>query len=413
MKRVWTIILCLLLVSAVALTALAANDTKFTVTADKTTVTRGETINVEIFLEGTDLLTSLSYIPNNSSDYYTIGRHYINKDVLEENGSAAILNFTESAGLTVVGYTDYDTEKDIAVTINGMILRLPITIKADAPFGEFTVTKAANIKNGANQVLFNVIEDTITVVCDHVNSAYVQLDGATHKLSCPDCGFEDVAQHTWDEGQVTTEPNCKDTGVKTFTCACGETKTESIPVSDVHTFGAWTSVDAESHIRICGVCEKEETGAHNYTLGKCDDCFFMEPYTVTFAFEDGTVIATATYHYGDTVTVPADPTKEADAVGTYTFTGWDKEIVAVEDNTTYTALFDCEHNDPDLDGTGAVTDADAIYLLRYTLFPEDYPAFEKMMDINNDGQVTDADAIYLLRHTLFPEDYPLYPKKEQ
>ena len=136
-------------------------------------------------------------------------------------------------------------------------------------------------------------------------------------------------------------------------------------------------------------------------------------YTVTFAFADGTVIATATYHYGDTVTVPADPTKEADAVGSYTFTGWDKEIVAVEDNTTYTALFDCEHNDPDLDGTGAVTDADAIYLLRYTLFPEDYPAFEEMMDVNSDGQVTDADAIYLLRHTLFPEDYPLYPKKEK
>lgn len=33
-------------------------------------------------------------------------------------------------------------------------------------------------------------------------------------------------------------------------------------------------------------------------------------------------------------------------------------------------------------------------------------------DFTGDGQVTDADAIYLLRNTLFPESYPLYPKKE-
>lgn len=60
----------------------------------------------------------------------------------------------------------------------------------------------------------------------------------------------------------------------------------------------------------------------------------------------------------------------------------------------------------DFNGDGQVTDADAVYLLRYTLFPEDYPISQNG-DMNNSGQVTDADAVYLLRHTLFPGDYPL------
>lgn len=64
----------------------------------------------------------------------------------------------------------------------------------------------------------------------------------------------------------------------------------------------------------------------------------------------------------------------------------------------------------DMNGDGIVTDADAIYLLRNTLFgEEDYP-LESPGDVNGDGIVTDADAIYLLRYTLFGEDdYPLYP----
>ena len=60
----------------------------------------------------------------------------------------------------------------------------------------------------------------------------------------------------------------------------------------------------------------------------------------------------------------------------------------------------------DMNGDYQVTDADAIYLLRYTLFPDSYP-IDQDGDFNLDGQVTDADAIYLLRHTLFPENYPL------
>ena len=43
--------------------------------------------------------------------------------------------------------------------------------------------------------------------------------------------YEKAEEHThsFDEGKVTTEPTCTEKGVKTFTCSCGETRTEEIP----------------------------------------------------------------------------------------------------------------------------------------------------------------------------------------
>ncbi len=62
-------------------------------------------------------------------------------------------------------------------------------------------------------------------------------------------------------------------------------------------------------------------------------------YIVEFVNSDGTVLSSKTYHYGDTVDVPADPTKEADNSYTYTFNGWNQEVVACAGNTTYRATY--------------------------------------------------------------------------
>ena len=51
-------------------------------------------------------------------------------------------------------------------------------------------------------------------------------------------------------------------------------------------------------------------------------------------------------------------------------------------------------------------------LLPIDTWAEEYPIVGNG-DVNNDGTVTDADAVYLLRYTLFPEEYPLYPQKEE
>ena len=62
-------------------------------------------------------------------------------------------------------------------------------------------------------------------------------------------------------------------------------------------------------------------------------------YTVVFKDENGTVLSTNTYHYGDEVVAPTAPTKEADDEYTYTFAGWDEEIVACAGDATYTATY--------------------------------------------------------------------------
>ncbi|MBQ7778871.1 MAG: leucine-rich repeat domain-containing protein [Clostridia bacterium] len=60
----------------------------------------------------------------------------------------------------------------------------------------------------------------------------------------------------------------------------------------------------------------------------------------------------------------------------------------------------------DTDGDGDVDVADAVYLLRHVLKPQDYPVTAES-DMDGDEDTDVADAVYLLRHTLMPSKYPL------
>ena len=63
----------------------------------------------------------------------------------------------------------------------------------------------------------------------------------------------------------------------------------------------------------------------------------------------------------------------------------------------------------DMDGDGMVSDADAMYLLRYTLFGESRYPLNQGGDVDGSGNISDADAMYLLRYTLFGDSrYPLH-----
>ena len=61
---------------------------------------------------------------------------------------------------------------------------------------------------------------------------------------------------------------------------------------------------------------------------------------------------------------------------------------------------------PDVNGNGTVDKDDAIYLLRYVVYPDKYP-INTFCDFNDSGAVDKDDAIYLLRHVVYPDKYPL------
>lgn len=65
--------------------------------------------------------------------------------------------------------------------------------------------------------------------------------------------------HTWDEGKITKEATCSETGVKTYTCSrCGGTKTEEIPK---------TKHDYEEHVVKAPTCTKK--GVSYYVCKNC------------------------------------------------------------------------------------------------------------------------------------------------
>ena len=79
-------------------------------------------------------------------------------------------------------------------------------------------------------------------------------------------------------------------------------------------------------------------------------------YTYKFVNFDGKVLKSETVDYGTLPTAPANPSRPATKEFTYTFSGWDKEIVAVTGDVVYTAQYTSTKNKytykfVDFDGT--------------------------------------------------------------
>ncbi|MBO5756668.1 MAG: hypothetical protein J6S28_03125, partial [Clostridia bacterium] len=106
----------------------------------------------------------------------------------------------------------------------------------------------------------------------------------------------------------------------------GETPTKAATAQYTYTFAGWNTAIAT----VTG----DATYAATYTET-------VNKYTITFVDEDGeTVLWSGEFDYGATpVFGGAPPTKAATAQYTYTFAGWNTEIVSVTGAATYTATY--------------------------------------------------------------------------
>ena len=182
--------------------------------------------------------------------------------------------------------------------------------------------------------------------------------------TCSRCDYSTYAEisalgHSYQS--VVSTPTCTKKGFTTYTCShCGDSYIADYRDALGHKYGepewVWTGHEAKAKFT-CSVCydivtvnatvtEAEDKGIITYTA----TAVFNEKsysnkkteyieYTVKFVDYDGTVLSEKTYHYGDTVTVPNDPVRQADNTYTYTFKGWDKAIEKVTKDQTYTAVY--------------------------------------------------------------------------
>ena len=97
------------------------------------------------------------------------------------------------------------------------------------------------------------------------------------------------------------------------------------------------------------ICLYALQGEHTHSEPECYsytwtlDCY---KYTVNFVNDNGDVLQSEILNYGTMPEFKGEiPTKAADAQYTYTFAGWDKEIVAATAEATYTAVYTTDTNE--------------------------------------------------------------------
>ena len=177
-------------------------------------------------------------------------------------------------------------------------------------------------------------------------------------------------RHSNVEIKVIDPGNCADEGVEIHTCKkCGELVEMFKVDSKGHTYSfegfEWNEDDNGWMARaefVCSKCSDVITidAAVTKTENEGKDLYIAEvtfdgnqysdnkkiyiDYTVKFVDYDDTVLSEKTYHFGDTVTAPANPSREKDGEYTYTFSGWDKDITLCDGDKTYRATYTTDEN---------------------------------------------------------------------
>ncbi|MBQ8214074.1 MAG: hypothetical protein IJZ80_08695 [Clostridia bacterium] len=220
---------------AVAATPAAANS--LTITSESKTALAGDTVTV-----------ILKVTENPGVAYLRLTLEYDDALTLTnaENGTI-IKDFDRGVNLM--------WSADANSTATGTLVTLTFQIAEDAEVGEYPITvKLRECYNDAlSDVSATVSNGSVKVTkCLHVNTVSVAAKAAT----CKEAGY---TAGVW----------CED-------CDTYISGHETVPVTDTHTFGAWTQVLAStctekgSERRDCGICdyyETRETDALGHTLG--------------------------------------------------------------------------------------------------------------------------------------------------
>ena len=171
--------------------------------------------NVRYYVNG--VATRAGLVMDSQGNYY-----YINSNLKAVKNCTYAFNDAKSNGLLPAGEYQFDE--------TGKMINPPVTEPPHQHvWGEGVVTVPASCTETGVK----------TYVCDCGLSKTEAIEKLGHidaneNFVCDRC--ETSIEHicVWDDGEITTPATCTNDGVKTFTCECGQTKTETVKAIGKH-----------------------------------------------------------------------------------------------------------------------------------------------------------------------------------
>lgn len=252
MKKIISLLVCLVLVFSLSISAFAAGSAKVNSDASADVIKVGDTVVVTVSLSDCAPFKSMALTPNFDKNVFEI----VSGEWLLDGAALSDFNGTSAA----IAYSN-------AVEKSGDIFKYVLKVKNNATLKNTTIKTDAVIKNGATSVESTAGSATVKVICkNHSFGAWSKVDNKNHKRICSACDEVETVAHKWDNGKVTKAATCKEAGTKVLTCAvCNVTKTETIAKTTNHTFGNWTQTKEPTctakgtESRTCSICRKVET----------------------------------------------------------------------------------------------------------------------------------------------------------
>ena len=210
-----------LLFASLSMPTYAAEKAQITLSPDKTTVNRGDTVKITVSISGDALCTSVGFFL----------KYDANAFVLIDGGVTAeetLVNDFNDGGIALV-YKE-------ATRAKGQLGYFVLRAKKDANLSSYSLSGNATVKNASTTISSSVKDTSISTACKHSFSDWAKADSSEHTRKCSICGKVETKAHTFDHG---CDNKCND---------CGMTRTTS------HDYKTQWSSNGEYHYHECKVC---------------------------------------------------------------------------------------------------------------------------------------------------------------
>ena len=251
MKKIFPILLCVLLIGALAL-AVSAEGSSVALTPSKNTLERGDTFTIVANLTNTDAINTggvaLSY----------------DESVFELTGGSCNI---EGVLFGQVGVSDKAGAFMMSApqVVSGKIFTFNFKVKADAVFGSYNIQVTASVGVSTGSTI-PATGTTVTVTCKHTYGEWTKVDDSKHQQICTKCQNPKVESHDWNDGTAKPAATCDKPGQIEYKCLlCTATKTE-----DVKALGHKFDNDCDATCNRTG-CTYTRTVSHKFATAWSND----------------------------------------------------------------------------------------------------------------------------------------------